>query len=275
MKRPALRYYGGKWLLAPWIISHFPTHRVYVEPFGGGASVLLRKPRSYAEVYNDLDKEIVEFFKVLRDESAARELQRRLHLTPFSRVEFNEAYVSVTDPIESARRLIIRSFMGFGSDGHNPEVGKTGFRSNSNKSGTTPAHDWANYPSQIQAFTDRLSGVVIENRDAKEVMAQQDGIETLHFVDPPYLPETRGKGHGYRHEMTNQDHIDLIDFLYGLSGYVVLCGYENSIYRSLDWPRVARSSYADGARERTEYLWLNPRCWEAQAQSSFDMGDMS
>lgn len=272
MKRPALRYYGGKWLLAPWIISHFPTHRVYVEPFGGGGSVLLRKPKAYAEVYNDLDQEIVNLFRILRDPLTADLLEKKLRLTPFARDEFDSAYSEVKDTVENARALIIRSFMGFGSDGHNTDLGKTGFRANSDRSGTTPAHDWANYPDQIKHFTERLSGVVIENRDAKEVMSMQDSPDTLHFVDPPYVSETRGGKHGYRFEMTDDDHRELIDFLQTLSGYVVLCGYESAVYDALKWNSVSRASLADGARKRTEILWMNPRCWESQAQSVFDFG---
>src|SRR3990172_1008023 len=98
--RPILRYHGGKWKLASWIIDNFPPHRTYTEPFGGAASVLLRKPRSYAEVYNDLDSEIVNIFKVARDRG--EELQRRLHLTPFARDELLAAYESSDDPIERA-----------------------------------------------------------------------------------------------------------------------------------------------------------------------------
>lgn len=266
--RPVLRYFGGKWILAPWIISHFPTHRVYVEPFGGAASVLMRKQRSYAEVYNDLDSDVVNLFRVLRDPSHASDLEAKLHLTPFSRVEFDEAYQTVSDPVERARKLIIRAYMGFGSDGHNMKVGKTGFRANSNRSGTTPAHDWANFPNQIRKFTERLAGVVIENRDAKLVMEQQDSPETLHFVDPPYVHETRGPGHGYLFEMTNKDHEELLDFLQLLKGYVVLCGYAHPIYEQLGWASVSRETHADGARDRTEVLWLNPKAWDGQAQMS-------
>src|ERR1041385_943962 len=90
--RPVVRYHGGKWNLAPWIISHFPPHRIYVEPFGGAASVLLQKPRSYAEIYNDLDQEVVNVFRILRDRKAARELERLLRLTPFARDEFCHSY---------------------------------------------------------------------------------------------------------------------------------------------------------------------------------------
>jgi len=113
MARPLVRYHGGKWKLAPWILSHFPQHRCYVEPFGGGASVLLRKPRSYAEVYNDLSGEIVNLFRVACDRGD--ELVRACELTPFARDEFIETWKPSPDPLEQARRTIARSFMGFGS----------------------------------------------------------------------------------------------------------------------------------------------------------------
>ena len=190
--RPVLRWHGGKWRLAPWIISHFPPHRIYVEPFGGAASVLLRKQRSYAEVYNDLDDEVVNLFRVLRDDpqSNGYTLIDFLIHTPFARTEFEEAYEETTDPVERARRLIVRSFMGFGSNGHNAAV-KTGFRSASSRSGTTPAHDWGNYPDVLETIIKRVRGVVIENRDAVAVMRQHDDPMALHYVDPPYLPQTR------------------------------------------------------------------------------------
>lgn len=270
--RPVLRYFGGKWMLAPWIISQFPPHKVYVEPFGGAASVLMRKPRSYAEVYNDMDGDVVNLFRVLRNRAHALELEYRLRLTPFAREEFDDAYMPPSDPIDHARRLIIRAFMGFGSDGHNMESGKTGFRANSNRSGTTPAHDWANFPDEILRFSDRLASVCIENRDAQEVMLQQDSEETLHFVDPPYVHETRGAKHGYRFEMTNDDHKSLCEFLKGLSGMVILCGYHNPIYDRLDWDYIEREAHADGARDRIEVLWMNHAAIKAQAQQSLFSG---
>jgi len=111
-RRPILRYHGGKWRLAPWIISHFPRHRFYVEPFGGVASVLLRKPRSFHEVYNDLDGNLVNLLSVLRDETTRNKLIEDLRLTPFAREEFVLARRDADDPIERARRTIVRSFMG-------------------------------------------------------------------------------------------------------------------------------------------------------------------
>jgi DNA adenine methylase len=266
--RPALRWHGGKWKLAPWIIGHFPPHRCYVEPFGGAASVLLRKHRSYAEVYNDLDDWAVNLFRVLRDDASAGRLLELLRLTPFSRTEFDECGRELGaidgEPVEAARRLIVRSFMGFGSNAHNGR--STGFRANSNRSGTTPAQDWANYPDALPALIERLRGVVIENRDAIEVMRQHDSLDTLHYVDPPYMAETRSLGNkydlkyrSYRHELTDEDHAALLDALQELTGMVVLSGYPAPLYESKlsAWRRVTTMAHADGARPRTEVLWIN------------------
>ncbi|MYE01106.1 MAG: DNA adenine methylase, partial [Alphaproteobacteria bacterium] len=148
LSRPALRWHGGKWRLAPWIIDHMPEHRVYVEPYAGAASVLLRKPRAYSEVYNDLDGEVVGLFRILRDPVQAARLAELLELTPYARSEFEAAYAACTCPVETARRLVVRSFQGFGADGHNADVA-TGFRSSATRNGTTPAHDWRNYPGEL------------------------------------------------------------------------------------------------------------------------------
>ncbi|WP_019833802.1 DNA adenine methylase [Sphingomonas sp. PR090111-T3T-6A] len=275
LKRPLLRWHGGKWRLAPWIIEHLPPHRCYVEPFGGAASVLLRKPRTYAEIYNDLDATLVNLFRVLRDSEAASRLIQSLELTPFARDEFLEAYQPAGDPVEDARRTIVRSFMGFGSDGTNG-VYRTGFRANSNRSGSTPAHEWVNYPSALRDLVDRLAGVVIENRDAVEVMRAHDGPTTLHYVDPPYLPETRSSGnrrrgqgyHVYVHDMSTEEHLPLLAALAGLEGMVVLSGYPSNLYdeQLIGWRRIERAAFADGARERTEVLWINPAAQAAMAQ---------
>lgn len=273
--RPVLRWHGGKWLLAPWIISHFPAHRIYVEPFGGAASVLLRKERAYAEVYNDLDDDVVNLFRCLQDSARAERLRDLLRLTPFARREFEIAWLPVDDPIERARRLIIRRFMGFGSNAH-ADLGRgrntSGFRANSNRSGTTPAHDWINYPDALDAIVARLSGIIIEHRDALQVMRSHDGAATLHYVDPPYMAETRSlarAGGGfrgmYRHEMTDDDHVALLAGLRDLQGMVILSGYAHPLYDDAlsDWRRIEREALADGARPRIEVLWINPACWQS------------
>lgn len=268
-KRPLLRYHGGKWILANWIISHFPKHRIYTETFGGAASVLLQKKRSYAEVYNDLDSEIVNLFSVVRDSGIL--LKELLYNTPFSREEFDLSYENSDDPIEKARRTIVKSFMGF-SSGIQPY--KTGFRSNSDRSGSTPAKDWMNYPNAIDALVTRLRGVVIENKDYNNIMLQHDSVDTLHYVDPPYVLDTRYKGQKtkmYFQELSNSDHIELCHFLKKLKGTVVLSGYNNEIYDDIlqGWVKVSKKAFADGARERTEVLWINKIKKENQFKMTF------
>jgi DNA adenine methylase len=271
--RPALRYHGGKWRLAPWIIQHFPAHQVYVEPFGGAASVLLRKPRSYAEIYNDLDDEVVGLFRVLRSPRAA-ELVEAVRLTPFARAEFQFCYEPTLEPVERARRMVARSFMGFGSNAHNICV-KTGFRSHSKRCGSTPAHDWVGLPTALRAVAERFQGVTIENRDALEVMRQHDGPETLHYLDPPYVHETRSSRlsgrndyHGYKHEMTDAQHAVLLAGAREMQGMVVLSGYPHSLYDDAlpGWQRILHVNHTVGARKRTEALWLNSAAQRGRRQ---------
>jgi DNA adenine methylase len=275
--RPALRYHGGKWKLAPWIQSFFPDHRIYTEPFGGGGSVLLRKPRSYGEIYNDLDGEVVNVFRMLRDRG--EELHRVLSLTPFSRDEFRQSYEPTDDPLEQARRTIARSFMGFGSAAATGE--NSGFRANSNRSGNTPARDWANLFEAVPALVDRLRGVVIENRDALDMMAHHDSATTLHYCDPPYVHSTRSNkvrgvasqgrasGKAYRHELDDAGHRRFAEVVHELEGMVIVSGYPCELYEDLfgAWDRYERSAFADGARERTEVVWLNQACSAALERS--------
>ena len=268
MNRPVLRYHGGKWNLAPWIISHFPKHRIYVEPFGGAASVLLRKPRSYAEVYNDLDGEVVNLFRVLRNPTQARELVRQVKLTPYAREEFDLSYITDGDPIEQARRTCFRFSAGFSSAGSGKY--RTGFRNNANRSGTTPAGDWAGYPAVLAAVAERMAGVTIEQRPAVDLVEVFDGQETLFYCDPPYPYSTRNERHAgsvYRHEMTDDDHRTLAAALHACAGMVVVSGYACDLYdRELyaDWQRVERATHGDGARDRIEVLWIKPNTIIAQ-----------
>lgn len=265
LTRPLLRWHGGKWRIAPWIIGHFPPHKTYVEPFGGAASVLLRKPRAYAEVYNDLDSEVVNLFRVLRSE-AAPALIRGVQLTPFAREEFDLAYEPSEDPVERARRLVVRSFLGFGSTGANIDM-RTGFRSNAYSSNTHPAADFAGMPAALVAIVERLRGVVIEQRPALDVIRQHDGPDTLLYVDPPYLHGTRSSkvcrgriAHAYAHELTNDDHAQLLHTLLAARGMVLLSGYPSEIYDThlAGWRRMERHARDTRTQARREALWANP-----------------
>jgi DNA adenine methylase len=192
-------------------------------------------------------------------------LVEQLRLTPFAREEFEQSFEVSDEPVERARRLIVLSFMGFGANAHSRY--QTGFRSNSNRSGTTPATDWRNYPDMLPLAIERLRGVVIESQDARKCMAKHDALQTLHYVDPPYVMSTRWKGdptgrerRGYCHELSDDDHAELLTFLRGLRGMVVLSAYAHPIYEQTlsDWRRIEIDTYADGARPRTEIVWLNP-----------------
>lgn len=268
--RPVLRWHGGKWRLAEWIIANFPEHKAYVEAFGGAASVLMQKAPVPAEIYNDLDGACVNVFRVLRDEAKAQRLRELLELTPFARAELTAAYEPTDDDVEWARRSIILSFQGHGSDAVTRGY-TTGFRSNLSNGRALPAQSWATWPEAIPAFTQRLRGVVIDNTDAVSLMERLDRPTTLHYVDPPYLPETRSSKYvlrsknGYRHELTRDQHVDLLAALRQLEGMVVLSGYPSDLYDATlpDWTRLETKALADGARERTEVLWLNPACADA------------
>lgn len=261
MNHPLIRYHGGKFRLADWIISHFPKHETYVEPFGGGASVLLSKTPSRMGVYNDLDSDIVNFFEILRDQQLAEELAQQIELTPYSRVEFLNARDETSDRIERARRLVVRAQMGFGSAG--ATRAKTGFRLDTARSGSDIVTIWQRQPEIIIQAAARLKKVLIENRDAIKVIQDHDREDTLFFIDPPYVHETRTIGdRAYRHEMTNADHEQLINVLNSCKGKIILCGYDHPIYEALNWKKVIKSVAAagqSGSVLREEILWINPQ----------------
>nr|WP_321499997.1 DNA adenine methylase [uncultured Dethiosulfovibrio sp.] len=242
--------------MAPWIISHFPRHNVYVEPFGGAGSVLLRKPRSkYGEVLNDLDADVVNLFRVLRSDMA-NELIRQVELTPFARDEFDLSREDTDDPVEMARRFLARSYMGRGSCLLREN---NGFRSR--RSGDkTPPLEWIGMPSAIRRVVERLRGVVIENRPALDVLTLYDGPDVLFYVDPPYPMDTRSKNMLYAYEISNEEHEELAKVLRRLEGNVVLSGYNCPLYDELyqGWTKDQKRALSDGASERIECIWMSP-----------------
>jgi DNA adenine methylase len=208
---------------------------------------------------------VVNVFQVLRDPVLAQQLQTALILTPYSRTEFQRSYEDCPDdsPVEMARKTILRSFGGFGSAATS-RTHRTGFRANNRSNGNNCAVDWANYPQYVPDFCERLKGVVIENRDYREIITQQDSADTLFFLDPPYVHNTRNIERGnasYAMEMTDQDHIDMATVAKGIRGGVIIAGYDCELYRELfkTWHLSQKLALADGARPRTECLWINPR----------------
>lgn len=271
IKSPVLRYHGGKFRIADWIQSFFPPHTIYVEPFGGAASVLMTKKPSDREVYNDLDCEIVNVFYVLRNHS--EELARLVSLTPYARDEWKRSYEPSEDKVELARRTIFRAYASFGSGG--ATKGTSGFRCYSKPGSTFSPKEWKNYSSKIKAFTDRLQSVIIENKDAIALIKDHDYSETLFFIDPPYITETRTMSAGtkyYRHEMDNEQHTELLNTLLELKGMVILSGYDHPLYNVLSengWQKHHKKSRAQGHKgttSRIETVWLNPKAANQQEQ---------
>jgi DNA adenine methylase len=261
VKNPLLNYHGGKWVLAPKIVSLFPEHSSYVEPFGGGGAVLLYKGRSHTEVYNDLDDDIVNLFYVVRERGS--ELSEKLKYTPYARKELEMAFCKTGDPLEKARRLLIRSMFGRGGSVTNFEKNKLTFCTKQPLVRKVRANVWADFPCRIKDICDRLQGVIIENKDAFSLIKQFDKEDTLFYIDPPYMFKTRDKGRDYRYEMADADHEKLAELLRSVKGKVVLSGYATKEYEEWygGWRRKEYESYADGnsssGRKRIEVIWMN------------------
>lgn len=254
--RPALRWFGGKYSLAESIVSLFPPHRIYVEPFGGAASVLLAKPRAYNEVWNDLDGELVNFFEVLRSDDCEA-LLKRIRETPYSRAEYRRAYKLSQCPVERAARLVIRSHMAHGSSAARIDK-KMGFRVDGINGTTNVAGEWVTLPLALEAVAQRMRGVIIEQKPAIELIARYSDPKCLLYVDPPYLPETRSR-HGYAHDMTKEDHEALLAALLASESMVVLSGYAAPLYDEAltGWHRIEVAAWAHGSLPRREVLWMN------------------
>jgi len=247
-------------LLVDWIIQHFPPHSLYVEPFGGAASVLLSKPRSKGEIYNDLDRDVVNVFRILRDPDQAKRLEELVRLTPFALDEYRACYERSEDNLENARRMIFRSFAGIGSDSI---YRNNGFRySRHNKSGVVPAQGWSKYTDAIKTFTQRLQGVIINNIDAYEVIRKYDDAETLFYLDPPYLRSVRSVNSvRYSNELdSDQAHTDLVEAILKIKGKVVLSGYDSDLYQKLfsGWKCIRKTARTHQGLRRVECLWLSP-----------------
>lgn len=247
-----LKYPGAKNRIANWICSFIPGHDVYLEPFAGSLAVLLNKTRSHIETVNDLDEDIVNFFMVLRDEN--EELERLISMTPFSRKEYEKAYEPCDDVIEKARRFAVKCWMGFGCG----NLYQNGFKSGQQKSSPNPARAWAQLPETIKMAAERLMGVQIENLPALELIKRYDTPDVLIYADPPYLRGIR-KSYLYKHEMADEDHIDLLHVLCKHPGMVMISGYENDLYNNIlvGWNKVKRATNAECGRYREEVLWMN------------------
>jgi DNA adenine methylase len=251
-----LRYFGGKVRLASWVASHLPPHDRYIEPFGGGAAVLLAKDRSPLEVYNDLDGDVVNLFRVLRCEVSAQRLGRAVALTPFSRLEFEAAFEIADDPVERARRLLARSCMGHGAQA---VIGATTSFRNAPHRHPHQALDWARFPIRLAWVAERLRGVLVEQRDAAYVIERFATSTSVTYLDPPYpLEAIKNSRKRYNFTMTRNAHEELALLANRCAGAVVVSGYSIPWYEDLyrGWERVEKRATTHSGAHRTEVLWI-------------------
>jgi DNA adenine methylase len=260
-----LKWHGGKHYLAPKIVALMPPHLHYVEPFFGGGAVLLAKsPDGVSEVVNDLDGDLINFWQVLADEASFSQLQRRLEATAFSEAHWHEAVDAEerTDQVDRAVSFFIRCRQSLAGrmDSFAP-ISRNRVRRGMNEQ----ASAWLTAVEGLPAVHARLKRVVIVGpKDAKEVIQQQDGPNTLFYLDPPYLDETRTAPNVYRFEMTRDQHTELLDVLKAVKGKVMLSGYDSVLYQEklADWnchafelPNNAASGQSK--RKMTEIVWCN------------------
>jgi DNA adenine methylase len=260
---PPIKWHGGKWYLATKIVALMPPHTHYVEGYAGGLSVLLAKnPEGVSEVANDVDGPLSNFWRVLQREESFNQFRRTLEAVPFSEVEWRDARQDADgDSVERAVRFFIHCRQSLaGRMTWFAPLSRTRTRRGMNEQ----ASAWLNAVEGLFAVHARLKRVAILNRDALDVIRQQDGPETLFYLDPPYLSETRTCDDVYAHEMGVDQHGKLLEVIGGCKGRVMLSGYPSEMYdrRLRNWTRheFALPNQAAGGKKKRrmiEVVWCN------------------
>ena len=252
--KPVLKYPGAKWNLAQWIISFFPPHTTYLEPFFGSGAVFFNKPPSKVETINDIDGRVVNLFKVIREKP--EELAKLIEFTPWAREEYYGSFENSGDPVEDARRFLVRTWQAFASDTSK----KTGWRhERQGQQGRNAVKIWESLSPRILSTAKRLRYAQIEQRDATELIRSYAFESVLIYADPPYLTETRTNTL-YSNEMTDSQHREMLAALCDHPGPVLLSGYDCELYNDLlqEWQKEIKQTTAEMGRLREEVLWINP-----------------
>ena len=248
-----LKYPGGKWRVCDWIISHFPAHKVYCEPFFGSGAVFFNKTAVPIETINDVDGNIVNLFRVCRENP--QELARLIELTPWSREEYiNCVDLNVSDPIERARRTVVRYHQSFGTSNSS----KCSWRNVQTAGGPRCATMWNYLPAEVEETCKRLKEAQIENIDALELIKRYDDPNTLLYLDPPY-PLSIRKKNIYKHEMAEPQQEELLRLILKSKSKVIISSYDNELYNEAlkDWYVSEKSTIAQMGLPRTEKLYMN------------------
>ena len=254
--KSVLKYPGAKWGIADWVIGFFPKHHSYLEPFFGSGGVFFNKSPSNIETINDLDGEVVNLFECIRRDP--ERLCRSVHFTPYSREVFEETYLEkqIEDPFLRAERFLIRCNMGYG---YRTNENRVGWKNDvSGRERAYAAKAWCDLPDIIAQAAERLRSVQIENRPAVDLISRFNSRDVLVYCDPPYVLATR-RGKQYRCEMTDNDHLQLLDTLKKHKGPVLISGYQSPMYDSelADWHRESRLTTDQLSRVKKEVLWMN------------------
>jgi DNA adenine methylase len=269
-KKIAFGWYGGKFSHLDWLLPLLPDAYHFCEPFGGSAAVLINRAPSPIETYNDIDGEVVNFFRVLRDQK--EELLQAIGLTPFSREELRiavEKNVNGLSDLERARRFFVRARQVRTGLAQTASEGRWAHCRLTSRAGMAGAVSrWLGSVEGLSEIAQRLLRVQIENAPALEVIARYDSSDTLFYCDPPYVHESRSDTNAYAYEMTDKAHIELADVLHRVKGKVAISGYASPLMDNLygDWTAFeapTKKAHSTNTRpdnvkqERREVLWAN------------------
>lgn len=256
--RSPINWTGGKARLAYRLLPLLPPHEAYGEVFGGSGALLFSKPPVAVEIYNDLDSGLVNFFRVLRDPARFGYFVYKVNLTPYSREEYEfcrRTWDLCECPTERAYRWWVVARQSFG--------GRFGWGWRSTKwSKTVALGKYLSAVDKLPEFHERMRGVQVEHQDFRKVLSRYDCPEMLWYVDPPYVTDTRSRPKLYEHEMTEDDHRELVELLLGLRGRGVVSGYSHPVYEALErhgWRREDFGVVCPTADERRiESVWISP-----------------
>jgi len=267
-KRIAFGWYGGKFSHLDWLpdlLPEAPRVHHYCEPFAGSAAILLNRAPANVETYNDIDGEVVNFFKMLRDHNEA--LIRSITLTPFSREEYHQAIHGDThniDALERARRFYIKARQTRTGLAQTASLGRWANCKNTSRSGMSGVVSrWLGGVEGLNAIAERLLRVQIENRPAIDVIRLYDSPKTLFYCDPPYLHATRGDSNAYGFEMDEGQHRELAQVLNNCQGMVAVSGYEHPLmdefFPPSRWFKIkgVEKTIHSTKDKRSEFLWTN------------------
>lgn len=257
--RAVFRYPGSKWMIADWIINHFPEgyeKMVYLEPFAGSSAVFFNKKPGVVETINDLNNDVVNLFRVLRD--YPEELIAKIQLTPFSREEYRQSTIPCDEPIEKARRFMVRTTQSIGAK---PD---SGWRNHKLARIGGTASKWNGLPETLHTAVDRLKGdttnlVQIESMDALQLIEKYNFPDVLMYLDPPYVKSTRRTNKLYTVEMEEEGQNKLLDLIVKSKAKIVLSGYQSDLYdeRLKGWKKDTIQTRTTSTDIATETIWMN------------------